>query len=124
MAIDKRILTVVILFILKFIFGFWLLRAGRPYNSLLLTVHKLIALGTMVYIIFIANRVRLQTGLTTQALTSTIVTVVLFMIGIISGGLVSLDKIAPVSISIIHKVTPFLSAIATAITVYLVIIVP
>lgn len=37
-----------ILFLLTLVFGFWLSRAGKPYNGLLFNVHKLLALGTVV----------------------------------------------------------------------------
>lgn len=36
------------LFLLTLVFGFWLSHAGKPYNTLLFNVHKLIALGGVV----------------------------------------------------------------------------
>jgi hypothetical protein len=37
-----------LLFILTLIFGFWLSKAGKPYNGILFNIHKLIALGTVI----------------------------------------------------------------------------
>ncbi len=36
------------LFLLTLGFGFWLNRSGKPYNSLLINLHKLIALGAVI----------------------------------------------------------------------------
>jgi len=38
-----------ILFLLTLAFGFWLSRAGKPYNGVLFNIHKLIALGGVVW---------------------------------------------------------------------------
>jgi hypothetical protein len=35
-------------FLLTLLFGFWLSRRGKPYNSILFNVHKLAALGAVV----------------------------------------------------------------------------
>ena len=40
-----------VLFILTLSFGFWLSHLGKPYNGLLFNVHKLIALGAVVFAI-------------------------------------------------------------------------
>ena len=37
------------LFILTLVFGFWLSKAGKPYNGILFNFHKLIALGAVVF---------------------------------------------------------------------------
>jgi len=37
-----------ILLALTLVFGFWLSRAGKPYNALLFNIHKLIALGAVI----------------------------------------------------------------------------
>lgn len=35
-------------FLLTLVFGFWLSKAGKPYNGILFNIHKLIALGTVI----------------------------------------------------------------------------
>ncbi len=37
-----------IIFLLTLAFGFWLSRAGKPYNGLLFNVHKLLALAGVI----------------------------------------------------------------------------
>jgi hypothetical protein len=38
-----------IIFALTLVSGFWLSRSGKPYPGLLFNVHKLIALGTVIF---------------------------------------------------------------------------
>ena len=121
MQIDKRILAITILYIVKFIFGFWLFRTGKPYNTIILTIHKLVSLATLGYIVFIANRVRLGVGLTAVDIFAVVVTIVLFLISIATGGVLSIDKPANTVVSVMHKVVPFLSVLSTAATLYLLV---
>lgn len=121
MHIDKRILIITILYIAKFIFGFWLFRTGKPYNSLLLTIHKLVSLATLVYIVIIANRVQLNVGLSTIEWISVVITILLFLISIATGGALSIDRPADILVSLMHKVVPVLSILSTAATLYLLV---
>jgi hypothetical protein len=119
--IDKRILIIGFLYIAKFIFGFWLFRTGKPYNSFILTIHKLVSLATLGYIIVIANGVHLDAGLTTVEIITVVLTIVLFLIAISTGGVLSMDKPASTLISAIHKVVPFLSIVSTISSLYLLV---
>lgn len=39
----------VLLLVLTLAFGLWVSQAGKPYNGLLFNIHKLIALGAVIY---------------------------------------------------------------------------
>lgn len=55
-----------ILFILTLAFGFWLSQSGRPYNSLLFNVHKLLALVALI--LTVVQLVRILKGTELSAL--------------------------------------------------------
>ena len=120
MHLDNSIVYIGILFIIKFIFGFGLFRNGKPYNAIILTMHKLTSLYTAGYIGLIARRVHINAGLNINAFVMVIVTEVCFILAIATGGFLSTDKPASAFISLIHKVTPLLSIIATILTVNLI----
>ena len=121
MQIDSRILIIALLYIVKFLFGFWLFRTGKPYNTLILTIHKLVSLATLVYIVVIANRVRLDIGLSEVETIVVVATILLFLVSIATGGVLSVDKPAAGFLSILHKLAPVLSVISTSATLYLLV---
>jgi hypothetical protein len=108
------------LFVLVFLSGFWLYRSGRPINTVVLTIHKLIALGTLILIgvtIYQVNQVATLNAMTWIAV---VVTGALFVMTIITGGLLSLEQ--PVTaVAIVHKISPFLTVASTIVTLYLVV---
>jgi len=103
------------LFLFVFLSGLWLNRSGRPINTIILTLHKLIALGTLIFIGVTIYQVNQATQLSTAAIAATVITGILFVTTIIAGGLLSLDE--PVSaMSVVHKVGPFLTVAGTIAT--------
>jgi len=119
-ALTSKIIVTGVLFVFVFLFGFWLSRSGRPINTLILTIHKLIALGTLILIGVTVYQVNQIAPLSTAVIAATVFTGVLFVITIITGGLLSLDK--PISaMSIVHKVGPFLTVASTIVTLVLLI---
>jgi hypothetical protein len=106
-------------FLVIFLFGYWLHRSGKPYNSLLLNAHKLISLGAFVYLARIVYQFNQAIALNALELTVIGITFLLFLVGIISGGLVSIDKPLPAAVQSVHHVTPYLTVISTALTLYL-----
>ena len=48
MGFAVKVLTPGVLFILTLAFGVWLSRSGKPYNTLIFNIHKLIALAAVV----------------------------------------------------------------------------
>ncbi len=106
------------LFLFVFLSGLWLNRSGRPINTIILTIHKLIALGTLIFIGVTVYQINQTAQLSTAAVVTAVITGVLFVVTIIAGGLLSLDR--PVSaMSIVHKVGPFLTVAGTIVTMVL-----
>lgn len=117
-ALTSKIIGTGVLFLFVFLSGVWLSNSGRPINTIILTIHKLIALGTLIFIGVTIYQVNQAAQLSTAAIAVTVITGIFFVATIIAGGLLSLDE--PVSaMSIVHKVGPFLTVASTIVTVYL-----
>ena len=119
-TLTSRMIGAGALFLFVFLSGLWLNRSGRPINTIILTVHKFIALGTLILIGVTVYQVNQVDPLSTAAIAVTIITGILFVATIIAGGLLSLAK--PVSaMSLVHKVGPFLTVASTIVTTYFLI---
>ena len=107
------------LLVAVFVLGFWLRRFGKPYSGLVMTVHKLVSLAALILFILAVYQIHKATPLETSALAAAVLTVVFFVAAIISGGLISIDKALPPAVKVLHRVSPFLSLLAIAVTLYL-----
>ena len=114
-----RILYTTVLFLLIFLSGFWLSRGGRPYGVLLLTVHKLLSVGAVVFLTVILVRINRMDGISLAELIAAVITGVLFLGTIATGGLLSTAKLMPALVHQLHQITPFLTLASTALTLYL-----
>lgn len=114
-----RVVPVALVLVAVLVTGFWLSRAGRPINSLLLNVHKLMALGVAVYLAVMAYRLHQAANLSSMEVTLVVVTGALFLASGIIGGLVSLEKPPPTILARLHLVLPILTAVSTAATLHI-----
>jgi len=108
------------LFILLIILsGFWLSRMGKPYNMLSITIHKLIGLAVGIYLVLTVYRIY-QAAMLSPTEIIAIVIAVLFFIGLVAtGGLLSAEKPVALSVSMIHKLFPYLTVLSTGFALYL-----
>lgn len=117
-----------LLFILTVLSGVLLSLLGKPYQSLIFTIHKLIAVGAIF--IIIRNIYRLQQVAPTRAFTGPgmlLITGLLFLTLIVSGsllsvqaaGLLSLQGSMLQSIHTVHRLTPLLALIAAGLSLSL-----
>ena len=120
MSTRLRIVAIIALFLLKFLFGVLLTRSGKPYSVVMLALHKIISLLTVVLIGMTVYNLRRDVGLIAVEVGAIIVTGLLFVLTIATGGLLSTDKPAHAAITIVHRVVPFLAVLFTAVTIYLV----
>jgi hypothetical protein len=121
-SIQLKIICAGLLFLFIFLFGFWLNRSGKPYNVIVFTIHKLIALGTVVYLATIIYRVQQVTPLPPNQILIIVVTAVCFVATFATGALLSIDKTMPVIVLRLHQVTPLLTLLSTFVTLYLLLI--
>jgi hypothetical protein len=118
-ADQMRVGSIVLFFLVIVMSGIWLSRLGRPLNGLILTVHKLIGLGVAVYLAVTAYRTHQMASLSGIELTVVVVTGALFLATGIIGGVLSTDKPPSAVLQRWHQITPVLTAVSTAATLYL-----
>ena len=121
-ALVSRLILPGSIFLLTLASGFWLSNSGKPYSTLIFTIHKLIALAAII-----ATAVTIQNLHKTAELrlavevSAIVITTLLFLGLLISGGLLSIEKSVPAAIQTIHHVAPYLAVISTAATFYLLV---
>jgi hypothetical protein len=106
-------------FLFTFISGFWLSRSGKPFNVIILTIHKLISLAAAVLLGIVIYRINQVAPLRTIELAAGVVTGLFFLDAVVSGGLLSIGKPMPAAILTMHRITPFLTLFSAAATLYL-----
>jgi len=114
-----RILGVGSFFGIVFLSGLALSRWGMPYNSAVLTLHKLIALAVLVFLVVSAYRKHQAGPLGGLELAVIAITILLFVATIATGGALSTGKRMPAVVSRLHQITPFLTVAGTAVALYL-----
>jgi len=108
-----------LVFVVIFASGYWLSRAGKPYNVIVLTVHKLISLAAVVLLVIVMIQSNQVAALSAIELSAGVVTG-LFLLGLMAtGGLLSIDKQMPAIVLRLHQITPYLTVAAAAVTLYL-----
>jgi len=114
---DFKILAAGVLFLLKIAIGLWLMKTGRPYNTIFLTLHKLIALGTLVMIGAIVRPLLRTDSPSTLEMIGLAATGLFFLAAIATGGIISAKK-ASRTADVIHKLASGLALLCAAGTVY------
>lgn len=118
-AIQLRVAGTGLSFLAVLLSGFWLSRSGKPLNVVILTVHKLVSLTTIAFLVAIIAQAYRVAPLGTIELTASVITGVFFLGTILSGGLLSTGKPIPAIVLRMHQILPFLTLFSTAVTLYL-----
>ena len=121
MSIVSKIIGTELPFLLAIITGIWLSNSGKPLNATIFTIHKLIALGSVVFIAVVIRNLLKNAEINNVILTLIIVTGLSVLTLFISGALLSLGKPVNNIISTIHSVTPIPTVITTAVIIYLLV---
>ncbi len=119
-AASTKIVIIGAFFLFIFILGFVLSRAGKPYPALLFNVHKLVALGALVYLAITVYNLHRAAALAPGLVALVVFTGLCFVVTIVAGGLMNIDK-SPAFLAVIHRFSPYLTLLATAGTLYLLI---
>ena len=117
----SKLIVTGLLLLFTLLSGVWLSHSGRPYNTVIFTIHKLIALGAVIFTVVTVQQ--LHTGVDTRALTIGVIVItgLLFLSLFASGALLSIGKPDHIAILTIHRVAPLLAVIATAATMVLLV---
>ena len=116
---SSKLISAGLFFLFIFLSGYWLSRTGKPYSTLVFTIHKLIGLAFGIFLIITVYRIHQTISLTPLQMVAIAITVLLFITTVAAGGMLSIDKPMPLFVSWIHKLLPFLTVISTGGTVYL-----
>jgi hypothetical protein len=108
-----------IIFLVTLASGVWLSHSGKPLNTVVFTVHKLIALGAVI-----TTAIQIYKGLQSMENQTLLIMLIAFaalcvVALFVTGALMSLGKLSYDVMLTIHKVAPFLLAISAALTIYL-----
>lgn len=117
--VDLRMVATAALLVLTLASGLWLSLSGRPYNTGIFTVHKLIALGAVIVTGITLNHLRLGVAVPMSAFIAMIFAAVLFLLLFVSGALLSIGKPDLVAILMVHRVVPLLAAAIVTMAIYL-----
>jgi hypothetical protein len=127
----NSLLIAALFFVFIFIFGYWVSRAGKPYNALLFNIHKLIGLAAGIYLIREVYRAHQLAIFTSLQISLLVLTVLIFVILVVVGGLLSaeaegsLKNVQPVTLRVLttaHHLLPYLAVVSTAAMLYLLLI--
>lgn len=122
MSILSKIIGIGLLFIFTIVTGIWLSNSGKPLNTLIFNIHKLIALGSVIFLTIVIRNLLKNVEINHVILALIIVTGLFVLTLFISGALLSLGKPVNNIILTIHSVTPIPTVITTAITIYLILV--
>jgi len=121
MSIALKIISTELPFVLAIITGIWLSNSGKPLNTTIFTIHKLIALGSVIFLAIIIRNLLKNAEINNVILILIIVAGFSVLALFVSGALLSLGKPVNNIILTIHSLTPILTVITTAMTIYLLV---
>jgi len=113
-----KIGVTVVGFVLIFLTGYLLYRSGQPFNAGVLTIHKLISMAAIVYLVVTVLNINKLTPLGQVELIVCIVTGVLFLGAVVTGGILSAAKNLPAAVQTLHKVLS-VSTVLSSIAMFL-----
>ncbi|MBN1408853.1 MAG: hypothetical protein JW956_13735 [Calditrichaceae bacterium] len=114
-----QFLVITLLFIIVFVSGYRLNRTGKPYNTITFNIHKLIGLAVIAVLVVQMYNTNQISKLSLAEWISSLITGSIFLIAILSGGILSIEKSMPDAMNKIHKIVAYLAIFLTAFTLYL-----
>ncbi|NJC96371.1 MAG: hypothetical protein C3F07_18395 [Anaerolineales bacterium] len=107
-------------FLIMFLSGFWLNRKGKPYDTLIFTIHKMIGLGMGIFLYMTIRQIHRTASLDPIEILLVAFTVLSFLATVTTGSLLSVpvSKPMPDIVSTLNKIFPYITVLSTAITSY------
>jgi len=119
MSLTSRITGIGLLFLLMILSGVWLARTGKPYSPVLFNVHKILSLAAVVLAGIQAYFLFRQAHSRSLEMILLILAGVLFIVLLITGGLLNEDLEFYHLVRTVHRITPVLAVALTAVVFYL-----
>ena len=118
-TITFKIIIIGLLFLFTIVSGVWLSNSGKPLNTIIFTIHKLIALAAVIFTAIVIHNLLNIVGVENVILILIMVTGLFVLTLFLSGALLSLGKPVNDILLTIHKVIPILTVISIAVIMYL-----
>jgi hypothetical protein len=106
-------------FVLTVASGIWLSNTGKPLNTMIFTIHKLIALAAVILTGIQVYKTFQEMGIQILPVVLIVVTGVCVIALFVSGALLSLGKPVDAVLLTIHKVAPVVAVVAMIAVIYL-----
>jgi hypothetical protein len=104
---------------LIFLSGLWLSHLGKPYNTGVFAVHKLVGVAVGVLLAVMVYQTHKVSSLGLVEIAAVGATVLMFVGTVASGGLLSIDMKVPAFVQRLHQLLPVLTVVSTSGTLYL-----
>ena len=125
-TIPSKIVICAALFVITLVSGFVLSNLGKPLNTFVFTIHKLVAIGTVILLAVSIYQVVKTVDLQALYLAVWAVAGLSFLALIVSGALLSLVdatilKLDPTALLVVlrvHQIVPLLALAASTLSVY------
>ena len=117
----SRILATGLFFLFIFVSGFWLSRLGKPYAVIVFTIHKLLALGALLFLGRLVYQAQQAAALQSMPLLAIAITALCLLALFVTGALISLEKVMPAILLRLHHVLPYLSVVSVGCTLYFIL---
>lgn len=116
---EIRILLTILIFLLMIISGVGLSRKGKPYNVILFNIHKMISLGAIGMMLITVLYYSKDSIIGKNEVMSIIITGILFLTLLISGGLLNIKKEMPKILLVLHRALPIVLLVSAFFAVFL-----
>jgi hypothetical protein len=125
---NSQTLYIGIFFLFILLSGFWVARAGKPYDTFVFTIHKLVGLGTGIFLIRTIYLTHQAAPLNSAQWTCILIMALLFLVTVAAGGLLSIldsgnlqsmSQPARTAVSLVHKFSPYIIIVSTGVTLFL-----
>ena len=120
-TITSKLIATSVLSLFTLISGVIVSQSGRPLSVVLVTIHKLIAVGTVVLICMAVSQLyKTVEGTLYFELVVMVISGILFLSLIATGALLTREEMQlPALVLKIHQIAPLLALISSTVTVYL-----
>jgi hypothetical protein len=118
-AFEQRAAITGILLLLAALSGVVTTSLGRPLNVPVSTAHKLLALGSIVFIVLLVIDAQKAVGLGTPLIVLIILTGLLLLGVFATGALLSFEKLVSVPLRAAHTAAPFLAMAGVVVLAYM-----
>ena len=119
---SSKFLFAGLFFVFILLSGFWLSRTGKPINTAILTIHKLISLGAGIFLGITIYRIHQVTPLSPFEMAAVALTLLFFIAMVATGGMLSTAKPMPGFVLKVHQFMPYLVIISAFANMYLLLV--